>query len=293
MSRGKGKRSRDLVKAAYNILLEIHPASVRAVCYRLFVAGLISDMSKTSTNSVSRFLRIAREEEEIPWEWIVDESREAETINAWRDTAELINAAVRQYRRDYWQDQDTRVEVWSEKGTVRGTLAPVLNEYGVTFRVMHGYASATAINTVVEEAEDAGKELIVLYVGDWDPSGLHISQVDIPRRLEKYAERFGGGNIDVHRIALRRDDIHGLPSFHPDTKIKDPRYEWFKREVGTLCYELDAMSPPDLRARVESEIRDCIDLERWDDAIKVERVERESMEAFRKSWQASLCNTQE
>jgi hypothetical protein len=292
VSRGKGKRSRVLVKAAYNILQEIHPASVRAVCYRLFVAGLVQDMSKANTNCVSRLLRIAREEEEIPWEWIVDESREAETISAWRDTAALIDAAVKQYRRDYWQDQDTRVEVWSEKGTVRGTLGPVLNEYGVTFRVMHGYASATAINTVVEEAAGAGKALVVLYVGDWDPSGLHISEADIPRRIEKYSERFGGGNIQVKRIALYLGDLHELPDFHPDTKIKDPRYQWFKREIGTLCYELDAMPPPALRSRVETEIRACIDLERWEDAIKVERVERESMENFRKSWQASLCRIQ-
>ena len=288
MSRSKGKRSLDLVKAASDILLDIEPASVRAVCYQLFIAGLIQNISKASTNSISRLLRIAREEDEIPWEWIVDESREAETISAWRDTSALINAAVKQYRRDYWQDQDVRVEVWSEKGTIRGTLAPVLNEYGVTFRVMHGYASATVMNSIAKEAEDTCKGLIVLYAGDWDPSGKHMSDVDIPRRLEKY----GDGSIEVRRIALRQDDLDGLPSFHPDTKIKDPRYQWFRREVGTLCYELDAMPPPELRARVETEIRDCIDLEKWDDAIKVERVERESMEDFRKSWQALICQGQ-
>ena len=47
------------------------------------------------------------------------------------------------YRRDYWNQQPVRVEVWSEKGTVRGVLQPVLDEYGVGFRVMHGFGSAT------------------------------------------------------------------------------------------------------------------------------------------------------
>ena len=75
------------------------------------------------------------------------------------------------------------VEVWSEKGTIRGTLAPVLQGYGVTFRVMHGYGSATAINQVATESREAGKTLIVFYVGDWDPSGLHMSEVDLERRL--------------------------------------------------------------------------------------------------------------
>ena len=42
--------------------------------------------------------------------------------------------------------QPLAIEVWSEKGTVRGTLQPVLREFGVTFRVMHGYSSATTLH---------------------------------------------------------------------------------------------------------------------------------------------------
>lgn len=43
-------------------------------------------------------------------------------VQDWENTDEIIAAAVRGYRRDYWQDQPRRVEVWSEKGTIRGTL---------------------------------------------------------------------------------------------------------------------------------------------------------------------------
>jgi hypothetical protein len=148
MSRGRGKRTTEILSAIRRILEKIQPASVRAVCYQLFVAGLILNMGKSSTNSVSRLLARAREDGAIPWEWIVDESREAEVARRWSDPNALIKAAVKQYRRNYWQDQSYRVEVWSEKGTVRGTLGPVLDEYGVTFRVMHGYASATVINEI-------------------------------------------------------------------------------------------------------------------------------------------------
>jgi len=112
--------------------------------------GLIPDMSKNSTNKVSTQLVWAREKGMVPWEWIVDETREAESVSTWSDPDQIIRAAVKGYRRNYWQDQQVRVEVWSEKGTVRGTLAPVLNKLGVTFRVMHGFASATAINEIAE-----------------------------------------------------------------------------------------------------------------------------------------------
>jgi hypothetical protein len=171
-------------------------------------------MGKSCTNSVSRLLTRAREEDQIPWEWIVDESRSAEVAQRWGSPEQIINAAVRGYRRDYWQDQDYRVEVWSEKGTVRGTLGPVLDAYGVTFRVMHGYASATVVNDIAEYSNSANdKPLIAFYVGDWDPSGKHMSDVDLPRRLKEY-----GARLELIRVALVGDDLADLPSFDPDSK---------------------------------------------------------------------------
>lgn len=285
MSRGRGARSERLIAAAFDILKEIQPASVRAVCYRLFVTGLIPNMSKSSTNSVSRLLTIAREKGEINWGWLLDESREAEVTASWSSPDDIIRSAVRQYRRDYWQDQDYRVEVWSEKGTIRGTLHPVLNEYGVTFRVMHGYASATVVNTIADLSNQTDKPLYALYVGDWDPSGKHMSDVDLPGRLDRY-----GGDVRIERVALLQDDLASLPSFDVDTKSRDPRYAWFRKNVGTPCYELDAMPPPQLRDRVETEIRSFIDLEKWEHAKSVESVEVESMQDFHKSWQARICS---
>jgi hypothetical protein len=285
VSRGKGKRTLRLLAAATEILAEIQPATVRAICYRLFVAGLILNMGKCCTNAVSRLLARAREDGEIPWGWIVDESRHAEVAPRWSNPNEIIRAAVRGYRRDYWQDQRCRVEVWSEKGTVRGTLGPVLDEYGVTFRVMHGYASATVVNDIATYSNGDDKPLIALYVGDWDPSGKHMSDVDLPRRLNHY-----GANLNLQRVALIRDDLSRLPSFDPESKQQDPRYHWFRQHVQTACYELDAMPPPELRERVKTKIRSCIDIGLWDHARMIERAEVESMKDFHKSWQASICS---
>ncbi len=282
MSRGKGQRTLALIEAAAAILKEIQPATVRAVCYRLFVARLIPNMAKSATNTVSRMLTTAREDGPIPFKWIVDESREAETSGRWDNPDQMINCFVRGYRRDYWQDQPRYVEVWSEKGTVRGTLGPVLDEYGVTFRVMHGYASATVINDIALLSDTIEKPFIALYVGDWDPSGKHMSDVDLPRRLEEY-----GADLTLERIALVRGDLRGLPSFNVESKRNDPRYKWFMKNVRpAVCYELDALPPPMLRARVKAQIRSYIDLPKWTHARMVEAVEVQSMRAFHKSWQA-------
>ena len=67
LGRGKHEKSWQLIEAAHAILAEIQPATVRAVCYRLFVGGVIPDMSKPSTQRVSTQLTWAREYGHIPW----------------------------------------------------------------------------------------------------------------------------------------------------------------------------------------------------------------------------------
>ena len=43
---------------------------------------------------------------------------------------------------------------------------------------MHGFSSATTVHDVAQD--DDGRDLIVLYVGDYDPSGLYMSERDLP-----------------------------------------------------------------------------------------------------------------
>ncbi len=204
MARGRSKATLELVAAARAILETERPATVRGICYQLFTRGLIPNMGKNATARVSRILTDARERGEIPWEWIVDETRAPERTSVWNSPDEIIRATVNGYRRDYWRQQPMRVEVWSEKGTVRGVLKPVLDELGVTFRVMHGFASATTVFDIAQEAASDKRPFVALYVGDYDPSGLHMSEVDLPERLARY-----GGEVDILRVALKRRDLGG------------------------------------------------------------------------------------
>ena len=277
--RGKAQATMELIEACQEILAEIQPASVRAVCYRLFTLGLIPDMSKGSTNKVSTQLVWAREQGVIPWEWVVDETREAERVSMWSDPDQIIKAAVNGYRRDRWQEQQYRVEVWSEKGTVRGTLAPVLSGLGVTFQVMHGFASATAINNIAEMSNQSNKPVIALYVGDFDPSGMWMSEIDLPERIERY-----GGAVDLQRVALLASDTPALQGFGADTKVGDGRHRWYVENYGPRCWELDAMPPPLLRDRVAESIWRYVDGDAWRHAAEIEAAEVESMQQFHAAW---------
>lgn len=282
MPRGKTQKSLDLIKACSRILEEIQPATIRAVCYRLFVAGQIRSMARKDIRTVYDQLKDAREREAIPWAWIVDETRAPEYVPTWRDPDTFLRGMLRSYRRDYWALQPHCVEVWSEKGTVRGTLAPVLDAYGVTFRVMHGFGSATAVHDVAFETQYNPQPLVVLYVGDWDPSGLYMSEHDLPARLNRYGQR----GMRWLRAALTPGQIqtHNLPGFSVETKHKDSRYAWFCERYGRRCWELDALNPVVLREDVERFIREAIEPESWGRCQRTEAAERESFSTVIGTW---------
>jgi hypothetical protein len=179
--RGKAQKSIELIEAMRTIALSCGPITGRGIGYKLFAAGLTSSMARSEMQRVYRLLREAREQGTIDWSLIADETREFEKKACWDNPAEFAQAACAQYRRDFWQQQPVRVEVWSEKGTIRGVLQPILDKYAVGFRVLHGFSSATVIHDIA--ADDDGRELHALYLGDHDPSGLYMSEHDLPETL--------------------------------------------------------------------------------------------------------------
>lgn len=194
------KKSLDLIDAMREIAEAAQPITGRGVGYKLFTAGLIPSMATGDMRSVYRLLKEARERGIIRWEWIVDETREVEKVPTWSDPEDYIRTVKRSYRRDFWQHQPNRVMVVSEKGTVRGLIRPVTDEYGVGFLPVHGFSSATTAHDLA--LDDDGRTLIILYVGDYDPSGMFMSEEDLPKRMDKY----GGDHVDIRRIALMKPD---------------------------------------------------------------------------------------
>ena len=279
--RGRAQKSLDLIEAMYLAAKTAQPITGRGIGYKLFTAGLIPSMARSEMQRVYRLLKEAREQGDIPWEWIVDETRSLERTSTWADPAAYARAVARSYSRDFWDQQPVRVEVWSEKGTIRGVLAPVLDQYAVGFRVMHGFSSATSVHDVADD--DDGRDLIALYVGDYDPSGLFMSEQDLPSRLAEY----DGKHVDVCRIALIREQVSDLPSFPVTDKRADPRFNWFRDRYGGRCWELDAMDPNDLRDCVQKAIIELIEPVAWKRCEVVNRAEQESLRSILQKWKGA------
>ena len=213
----------------------------------------------------------------IPWEWIVDENRELErcaTGTILRNYARGIGILSARF---LGPAASARRSLDGEGHRARRPQ-PVLDEYGVGFRVMHGFSSATAVYDVAQG--DDGRPSIVLYVGDWDPSGLCMSERDLPKRLEKY----DGHHVRLNRIAIVGSQRGGLQSFPAASKRKDPRYRWFTQRYGGSCWELDAMDPNALRACIEAAVRAEIEWEAWNCCEVVNDAERELLREVLESW---------
>lgn len=318
--RGKAKKTLDLVDAAAAILEDIAPTSVRGVAYKLFTRGLIPSMEKRETDKVSRHLTWARKEGIVPWDQIVDEGREAASAGTWKDPERFAAAALRSFRRDRWESQPQRVEIWSEKSTVQGVLAPVLDTYGVTFRGFSGFNSTTVFHEIAVEPRD--RPLVAGYTVDYDCSGLFMSEVDAPRRLLEYGAHVHIGGvclpydcipdadwkvpglrleewgdpadeclendyIDLRRIALVNEDLEFLPHFDVRTKRGDTRFPWYVEHTGETAraWELDAMDPRDLRDRVEQAIlANIADPAAWHRCGLAESAEQESLRLVMGRW---------
>jgi hypothetical protein len=269
-----------LIEHCRSILAEIQPTTVRGVAYQLFTRGLIENMGRKCVANVSRMIVIAREKGIIPWSWIVDDTRNEMYFPKWNGLEDFGELVVSQYRKDFWQRQDSWIKVFSEKGTIVGIVQPVLAEFAVSYKILHGFGSATSLHDVAQESLRGERYLEILYIGDYDPSGLHMSEVDLPGRIKSY-----GGAVEITRIALTRADCtDALPSFDVETKRRDPRYAWFKKNHGDRCWELDAMNPNDLRRRLRNEIIRRIDMDAWAHCQAVEEAERESLNRFVQAW---------
>jgi hypothetical protein len=113
---------RTVLPLVQQILAQHHPMTLRQIHYRL-VSVQATDNTSQHYDSLSKCLIRARQNGDIPWEWMEDRLRYPRGVSMWADPAEFLTEAAQWYRRDVWVTQPRYLEFW--------VLAP----YGVTFNV--------------------------------------------------------------------------------------------------------------------------------------------------------------
>jgi hypothetical protein len=285
----------------------VQPLSVRGVAYRVLSAGYFPglEMADVYLRVQPQVLQL-RDFGRMPWEWIIDDSRREEINAGWDDLEDYLESDKDNYSRDPWQDQEHRVVVWSEKATVSAMLREILEDNHVNFAVMRGNGSATFLQAQAEKIAQkivtSGQPLRVLWVGDFDPSGLNIAAdkqttiaddglCAITRLVYRHLEEHGADpeeSFTLRRIALTVKDVKSkalrdmsVPvKMDTDEKKGDPNWRRYVARFGDRAWELDALNPNDLRARVLAAIKQERDEDQWAESMESEDEERDKLAAF-------------
>lgn len=111
-----------MIECTRVILEHEWPMTIRQIFYRLVSMRLIKD-TKADYQRVIRLMTIARNDGQIPFDWIVDRSRPVYAPPVFSNPSAYAEVVKHSYRRDYWSSQPFHPELWCEKDTISGSRA--------------------------------------------------------------------------------------------------------------------------------------------------------------------------
>ncbi len=239
--------------------------TLRQLFYRLVAAQSLPNTS-SAYKGLSCKTAAARRNGDFPD--LIDRGREIHRSSFWSSPVDAIDALVRQYRLDRTDGQDVSLYIGVEKAGLVMQLESWFGDLGIPIIALGGYSSQTFVDDVVSDVEDQDRDAVLLYGGDFDPSGE-----DIDRDFE---ERTGCFN-KVVRVALTADQVsaYGLPPAMG--KTTDSRAGAFVARHGQLVQvELDAL-PPDVLEQLYrnaiAEFWDIYEAVRHQEADHIRRLE--------------------
>lgn len=280
----------EVVSAVNKIQAEYDfPLTVRQIHYRLVSIKLIPN-TQSAYKGLDHQLVKARENGEVDDTRIEDRARQVlEAKKGYEDSDQFVDTMKywfkslgEQYKANLWDGQRSFVEVWVEKDALSALIHQAVEPYRVSVCPCRGYSSYTYIKrgAIDGRFSEVDKPIILLYLGDHDPSGLQMTE-DLENRFAKYGESL---NITAKRIALSIDQVRKYKLLPNPTKKADSRSSAYVSEFGDECWELDAVEPRELQRIVKHAIEDEIDMQTWKHSLEQEEADRaELMERFRKA----------
>jgi hypothetical protein len=258
--------------ALADILHESHPMTVRQVFYQAVGRNLVEKTEKACKGTIGRLLGLMREEGQIPFSYIADNTRWMRKPSSHSGLESMLELTAKTYRRATWNDQDCYVEIWCEKDALAGVLYQETSKWDVPLMVVRGFSSKTFLYEAAKAIEEVGKPAHLYYFGDRDPSGVYIDR-NIEAKLRQYAPE---ADIHFRRVAVTEDQIETLNLPTRPTKKSDLRCKSFKGD----SVEVDAIPADVLREMVELVIAQHIDADAWSRSLAVEQAERDTLRAI-------------
>jgi hypothetical protein len=192
-------------------LLEEHrrdnalPTSGRFLFYELVAREIISKEksgARRPDQDMTEALTQLRENGDIPWDWIVDETRSLEDYSGSSTITEGILDQLPYIKLNPWHGDVPLI--LTESRSLAGCLRPVAGEYGIRIAATNGQVGGFLHTDVARALEPWS---CVLYLGDLDLCGGDIEN-NTRRVLEQEV-----GELEWERLALTEEQVerYNLP----------------------------------------------------------------------------------
>jgi hypothetical protein len=232
--------------------------TLRSIFYLLYSKKSISNTNSTYKSLVRATVK-ARQDGRLPIDCFADNSRNGvgnfneifvDPIDYIGRTLSVIKNIPEAYQNfiPRWHKQLEYVEVWSEKDAMSDIFQSILKGKDVRIIPHKGFTSLTFLYECVKrlkQQKNKGKNIHVLYYGDFDPSGDYMVN-DLLKRMKRLG--LTPYEIDFQTIAVTQQQIkkYNLP-FNPDKMTiekmnRDSRTTGFVAKYGHLfSVEIDAL----------------------------------------------------
>lgn len=279
-SKNFNKKSLILLDYILEIIEEYSNQNIKLTLRQLYYQLVSRDyiINKQSEYSkLSKLVTDARYCGIIDWDAIEDRIRMPRIHSEFENIIDLIRCAKASYRLDRWKEQKYYIELFTEKDALTSILLPIANKWHIHFNVNRGYSSATATYDTSKRflnASENGKELILLYLGDHDPSGLDMVR-DIRERLLEF-----GVPIEVEHIALTSEQIKKYNPPPNPAKFSDPRAKMYISKYGKTSWEVDALKPEVMIKLVNQSIEQYVDIDLMQEIVTKEKSDIKKLEKY-------------
>lgn len=228
------------------------PLTLRQIFYRL-VATYDYPKTERDYKNLCHHIGNARRGSMIPMYAIRDDgfhSGEALTYSDADDVCKHFAEQAESVRVDRQLGQDRKISVWCEAQGMVPSISRVCSEYGVEVLSSGGFDSITAKFDVAGRYATAEQEILVLHIGDHDPSGETMFKA-LSEDVTEFVLHMTGETKSptFERLALTPNQIRhfNLPTAPP--KKSTHSRNWIG---GTV--QLEALDPKSLRSLVKGAI---------------------------------------
>ena len=238
------------------------PVTLRQLFYRLVSIGLLPNIL-TAYKTLSSRTAEARRRGEFPA--LIDRTRSIHRYQTFTSADQAKGWLADIYRRDRTEGQPFSIYVGVEKNGIVEQLEDWFGHLGFPIVALGGYSSQTYIDEIHEDVKRQGRSAVLIYAGDFDPSGEDIQR--------DFVERSDCFDI-VRRVALTPEQVEQYELPPQPGKAKDARAAKFiERHSRLVQVELDALPPEVLKQLYELSITEF-----WDKSASEAVLVRETEE---------------